>query len=88
MSHSKKKSMYSTAYGVPIGCEYRQDVIERPQVPEDVEFEYIPNPAAKEKNKKALLMKKRFYNTNPTIFIFTLLLIGINYSLYVIYKMI
>ena len=78
---------FKTLFGETIGCEELNLKLPTPTKPEDVVFEYIPNPAAADKERTEYARKSKYINTNPTQFIMAFVIIGVSYYLTVIKTM-
>ena len=83
----ERRPAFTTLFGVTIGCETLNSKLPTPTKPEDVVFEYIPNPAAADKKRTEYTRKSKYINTNPTRLIMTFVIIGVSYCLTVIKTM-
>ena len=83
----EKRPAFTTLFGETIGCEKLNSELPTPTKPEDIVFEYIPNPAAADKERKEYARKSKYINTNPTRLIMAFVIIGVSYCLTVIKTM-
>ena len=86
-NQSERRPTFTTLFGETIGCETLNSKLPTPTKPEDVMFEYIPNPAATGKEKTEYARKSKYINTNPTPLIMAFVIIGVSYCLTVIKTM-
>ena len=86
-NQSERRPTFTTLFGEKIGCEILNSELPTPTKPEDIVFEYIPNPAAAGKERTEYARKSKYINTNPTQFILTFVIIGVSYCLTVIKRM-
>ena len=86
-NQSDRHPSFTTLYGETIGCERLNSKLPTPTKPEDVLFEYIPNPAAADIERTEYARKSKYINTNPTRLIMAFLIIGVGYCLTVIKTM-
>ena len=84
---SGRRPAFTTLFGETIGCETLNSKLPTPIKPEDVVFEYIPNPAAADKERTEYARKSKYINTNPTLLIMAFVIIGMSYCLMVIKTM-
>ena len=84
---SERRPSFTTLFGETIGCEELNSKLPTPTKPEDVVFEYIPNPAAADKERTEYARKSKYINTNPTRLIMAFVIIGVSYCLTVIKTM-
>ena len=82
-----RRPSFKTLFGETIGCERLNSKLPAPTKPEDVMFEYIPNPAAADKERTEYARKSKYINTNPTRLIMAFVIIGVSYCLTVIKTM-
>ena len=83
----ERRPAFKTLFGETIGCERLNSKLPVPTKPEDVMFEYIPNPAAADKERTEYARKSKYINTNPTRLIMGFVIIGVSYCLTVIKTM-
>ena len=86
-NRSERRPSFTTLFGETIGCETLISRLPTPPKPEDVVFEYIPNPAATAKERKENARKSKYININPTRLIMAFVIIGVGYCLMVIKSM-
>ena len=84
---AERRPAFKTLFGETIGCEKLNSKLPTPPKPEDVVFEYIPNPAAAGKERSEYARKNKYININPTRLIMAFIIIGISYCLTVIKAM-
>jgi hypothetical protein len=86
-NQSEIRPSFTTLFGETIGCETVHSKLPTPTKPEDVVFEYIPNPAAADKERTEYARKSKYINANPTRLIMGFVIIGVSYCLTVIKTM-
>ena len=86
-NQSARRPSFTTLFGETIGCKELNSKLPTPTKPEDVVFEYIPNPAAADKERTEYARKSKYINTNPTRLIMAFVIIGVSYCLTVIKTM-
>ena len=87
-NQSDRRPAFTTLFGETIGCEKLNSKLPTPTKPENVVFEYIPNPAAADKERTEYARRCKYININPTRLIMAFVIIGVSYCLTVIRTMI